>query len=126
MLRYRPTLIAVILLAGCGCDTVKSKTSVSSVEKDIRENLPIGSSKAEVTAYLDARKIPHSWLRQGEIAPDGNVVIPDSHTEQGIVRDVRKEGFIFKIFVSIQMDFKFDDSDSKLVNYSVREVYKGP
>jgi len=125
--------LAMALVASCGCKTTndnttapKDETTISTVENDIRAHLPTGSSRADVTAYLDQRRIPHSWLQKGEVSPDGQIVIPNSHTEIGIIPDARTDGFIFKIFTSIQMEFKFDDSDSRLVSYSVREVYEGP
>ncbi len=127
MMKYWTLAVFAVALAGCGCQNVaKNKTAVPTVENDIREHLPIGSSKADVTAYLDQRKIGHSWLKEGKVSPTGDVVIPNSHTEVALIPDVRKEGSIFKVFVSIEIDFKFDDSDSKLISYSVREVYKGP
>ena len=119
-------LLNAMSLVGGGCRTVKAKTDLSTVENDIRGHLPTGSSKADVIAYLDQRNIPHSWFQKGAVSHDGRVLIPNNHTERGTIRDVRSDGFIFKRLVSIQIDFKFDDSDSKLVSYSVREVYKGP
>lgn len=116
-------ILTATLLVGCGCQTVKDKTTVSTVENDIRSHLPIGSSKADVDAYLDQRKIPHSWVRKGQASPDGKIVIPNSHTEAALIRDVRMNGMVR---TDIEIEFKFDDSDSKLVSYSVREVYTGP
>jgi hypothetical protein len=118
--------VALILAVGCGCKTMKDKITVVTVENDIRASLPIGSSKADVIAFLDKRKISHSWDKTGKVLPDGRFVIPDSHTETALIPDVRKEGSLFKIVVGIQIDFKFNDSDSKLVSYSVHEVYTGP
>src|SRR5208337_5580393 len=101
MLKNWMILLITILVTGCGCQAVKNKTDVSTVENDIRAHLPIGSSKADVAAYLDERKIPHSGVQKPEVSPDGKVVIPNSHTERAIIRDVRREGFIFKTLVSI-------------------------
>jgi len=126
MLKFWRILVVAILAVGCGCRTVKKKTDVTTVENDIRTHLPVGSSKADVIAYLDQRKIGHSWLEEGKVSLTGNVVVSNSHTEVALIPDVRKEGFSFKVIVSIQINFKFDASDSKLVSYSVREVYKGP
>lgn len=118
--------MVTILAVGLGCRTVKDKINTSSVKSDIRAHLPIGSSKADVLCYLDRRNIPHARLQKGEAASDGNVVIPNNHTESGLIRDVRSDGIDFKILTSIRIDFQFDDSDSKLIGYSVREVYSGP
>jgi len=78
-----------------------------------------------VIAFFDQRRISHGQLRRAETLTDGKTVIPDSHIETGIIRDVRTDGFIIKTFVSIEIDFQLDDSDSKLVSYSVQEIYKG-
>jgi hypothetical protein len=121
------------IFACCGCKTTNDKpatpngkVSVSTVEEDIRSHLPIGSSKADVVAFLDKRNIAHGWDQTGQVLPDGRFVIPDSHMETGLIRDVRVEGALFKTCVSIQIEFKFDETDSKLVDYSVYEIYTGP
>jgi hypothetical protein len=72
------------------------------VENDIKAHLPIGSSKADVIAYLDRRKIPHGWFQKGEVAPKGQIVIPDRHIKTDIIRDVRTEGSLFKIIVAFK------------------------
>jgi len=41
---------------------VKRKTDVAAVEKDIHDHVLIGSSRADVAAYLDQRKIVHSYI----------------------------------------------------------------
>ena len=92
---------------------------------DIDSHLPIGSSKADVIGFLDQQKIAHMWLQKAETGPNGKTVFPNNHTEIGIIKNVREDGFIFKTFVSIQIEFKFDDNDSKLISHSVREIYKG-
>lgn len=116
-------LLIAVLALGYGCNTMNNKITVSTVKSDIQAHLPIGSSTADVTAYLDQRKIPHSWLQKGEVLPDGKIVTPNSHTEQALIRGVQTNGMVR---TDIQIDFKFDDSDSKLVSYTVREVYTGP
>ena len=124
----RTSLIVIsVLVMICGCRNVKNKSDAKAVEDDIGTHLAIGSSKADVMAFLDQRKIPHSRVQLvEEDTTGGRPTTPGSHTERGIIRDVRETGIIFRTFVSVQMDFVFDDSDSKLVAYSVREVYKGP
>lgn len=119
-------ILLVLVLAGCTAPKLENPgVTVQSVEKDIQDHLPIGSSKADVFAYLDQRKFPHSWLQKGgQISPDGqSVIFPNRHTEAALIRDVRMDGMVR---TDIQIFFKFDDSDSKLINYSVREIYTGP
>jgi hypothetical protein len=96
---------------------MKSKTDVASVQKDIREHLPIGSSRAEVSAFLDQRKISHSHVSQVPEVPENN------HTEMAMIRGVSENRGIRG---DIQIVFKFDDNDAKLVGYSVREIFTGP
>lgn len=46
-----------------------------------------------------------------------------AHTEMALIRDVWGQG-IFRS--DIQILFKFDDTDSKLVRYSVQKIVTGP
>ncbi len=98
---------------------VKRKTDVATVEKDIHDHVPIGSSRAEVEAYLDQRKIAHSYIRERKELPN----YAHTHTETAMIRDVSEAGIIR---CDIQILFKFDDSDSKVVNYRVKEICTGP
>ncbi len=113
-----------LVIAGCKSpEKMENKITVQIVEKDIQEHLPIGSSKADVIAFLDQRKYPHSWLQNGVIGQFGS---PNFPSEEALIPDVRTEGHLFKVIVSIQMEFVFDEGGSKLIDYSVHEVYKGP
>jgi hypothetical protein len=124
-------IASITLLVGCESRPVHPDTDVAAVERDIRAHLPIGSSKAKVLDYLDERKISHTWLERGDqfpgnpsiFGPDAGPPIPDGPTEEGVIRDVQKGGFIR---VDIVTDFKFDETKSKLVSFSVREVLTGP
>jgi hypothetical protein len=112
-----------MLAVCCGCRSVKETTNISAVESDIQSHLSVGSSKADVLAYLEQRKITHEQVRKAEVLPNGTVVVHDTHTEGALIRGVRFDGMIE---TSIRIDFNFDDTDSKLVSHSVQEVYKGP
>jgi hypothetical protein len=118
-------IIAFFVIVYCSRN-VKNKVDALTVEKDIETHLPIGSSKAEVIVFLDQRKIGHTWLQEAETSPEGKTVIPNRHTEIGMIPDVRRDGLILKTDVTIEIQFRFDDADSKLVGYSVREIYTGP
>ena len=98
---------------------VRRKTDVANVEKDIHDHVLIGGSRADVEAYLDQRKIAHSYIGELKDLPDYKY----AHTETALIRDVWEQG-IFRS--DIQMLFKFDDTDSKLVRYSVQEIVTGP
>jgi hypothetical protein len=124
-------IAGMTLLVGCESRPVHPGTDVVAVKRDIRSHLPIGSSRARVFAYLDERKISHTWLEKGDqfpgnpsiFGPDAGPPIPDGPTEEGVIRDVQKGGFIR---VDIVTDFKFDETKSKLVSFSVREELTGP
>ena len=98
---------------------VKRKTDVATVQKDIHDHAPIGSSRASVEAYLDQRKIGHSYIEELKELPN----YAYAHTETAMIRDVWEEGIIRS---DIQVLFKFDVSGPKLVNYTVREINTGP
>jgi hypothetical protein len=119
------TILLLSTVTGCVSAPKLENPGVTtqSVENDIRTHLPIGSRESDVIAFLDQRKIPHSWAKRPMVVPDDSIVTPNIHFENGLIRDVRTDGVVI---TSIQIEFKFDDSDSKLVNYSVREVYTGP
>lgn len=111
-------IIATILVARRSKEAhMKPGIDVVSVEKDIRDHLPIGSSRSDVSAFLDQRKIPHSYVGELKEIPE------NGHTEQAIIRDVLRNGMLKS---DIQILFKFDNTDSKLVSYSVREIVTGP
>jgi hypothetical protein len=112
-------ILALFVAATFSGHHVKRKTDVATVQKDIHDHLPIGGSRAAVEAYLDQRKIGHSYV--GELKGLPNYV--HSHTEMAMIRDVSEEGIIR---CDIQILFKFDDSDSKLVNYRAQEICTGP
>lgn len=89
---------------------------IASIEKDLHNHLPVGSSRSEVAAYLDKRGIEHSYTGNLKESP-GN-----SHTEMAIIRGPRSR----VVRRDVQIIFKFDDADSNLVSYSVREIFTGP
>lgn len=125
-LRRRLTTFAVILVVVCGCEKEKAKIYPSTVEKDIRAHLAVGTSKADVLAFLDRRNIHHFWLTKPESLQDGRYVASDSHIEEAVIPNVRTEGWAWNsISVSVYIDFKFDNADSNLISYSVYEIHKG-
>jgi hypothetical protein len=91
------------------------RITAAQVESDIRDHLPIGSSRAEVATYLDSNNIPHSYVSDDKYAGPGNY-------ELALIRDTASSGIVM---VSIQIRFNFD-SKLRLLSYSVQEVYTGP
>jgi hypothetical protein len=91
-------------------------TDVAKVEADVREHLPVGSSRAEVASFLDQRGIPHSYVDESKGAPEY------SRTEMAIIRGASESWLIRG---DIQILFKFDEH-GKLLKHSVREIFTGP
>jgi hypothetical protein len=96
---------------------VMGPTDVASVQQSVREHLPIGSARSAVVAYLDARHIVHSHVGETSDTPE------NSHTEMALIRGESPSGLVRK---DIQVLFKFDATDSKMVSFSVRELFTGP
>ncbi len=111
-------IAGALLAASCSREHgPKAKTAIASVDRDIREHLPTGSSRSDVETFLDQRHIEHSYVGELKEIPE------NGHTEQAIIRDVSANGILKS---DIQILFKFDSTDSKLVNYTVREIFTGP
>ncbi|MGA2788709.1 MAG: hypothetical protein ABSF60_14405 [Verrucomicrobiota bacterium] len=117
----------VVTIFVTACKSHPALTDTSSVESDIRAHLSIGSSKAQVDAYLNERKIRHSWLISGDqfpgnpsIDPNTGLPIPVCPTEEGIIDNAQTDYITGR--VSIVIDLKFDATKSKLVGFSVQEV----
>jgi hypothetical protein len=124
----------VVAIFVTACKSHPPLTDASSVESDIRAHLPIGSSKAKVDAYLDERKIRHSWLISGDqfpgnpsIDPDTGLPIPNGPTEAGVIDITQTNNSVSLVIeTGIVIDFRFDTTRSKLVSFSVHEVLTGP
>jgi hypothetical protein len=84
------------------------RVTPAKVERELQKHVPIGSTRAEVAAYLDAKGIAHS-------AALGN-------REQAIMRDTALGS---PVRTDIEMSFSFDERQ-KLTSYAVREIYTGP
>lgn len=106
--------LAITALApGCsGSDGKAPKVSRAQIEAALQKEVPAGSSRADVVAFLDKGKVEHSGHRS-----DGP---PD--TILAIYRNV--EGGTATVEKAIQITFKFNDD--KLAEYSVSEKLTGP
>ena len=125
----------VVAIFVTACKSHPALTDASSVESDVRAHLPIGSSKAQVDAYLDERKIRHSWLISGDqfpgnptIDPDTGLPIPAGPTEEAVIKieNARTNSYEIVIEEAIAIDFKFDATKSKMIDFSVQELLTGP
>jgi hypothetical protein len=114
-----PALVVLTgLIIGMIYRTRRAKTTVdvTSVEKDIRDHISLGSSKGEVESYLDQRGIQHSYIDQSKGAPEYE------RTETAMIRGASHEGLVRR---DIQILFKFDDQ-GRLIHYTVKEILTGP
>jgi len=93
---------------------VKVTDDVAKVEKDLREHLNVGASRAAVESYLDQQRIQHSYVAQAIAGPE--------YTEYALIRESSRTWLVRG---DIQIVFKFDDQD-KLTQYSVKEIFTGP
>jgi hypothetical protein len=91
------------------------RISVEDVKKELRREIPPGTKRSEVAAYLDAKAIPHSHDGASEA---------DEYQETEVAL-IRNSSNSFLIRGDIQIRFRFDESD-KLTDYSVQEIFTGP
>ena len=120
-------LILVVSITKCAARGAKQMT-VSEVEKEVRKSLPIGSSRSQVESYLEARKIRHKLGWQPIPEADGMIKLDDEHTEGALIVGARrtKTALGMAIRTDIKIQFKFDDTNSKLLDYTFGEVHTGP
>jgi hypothetical protein len=111
-------VVLIGLVAGMVYKARRAKTTVdvASVEKDIRDHLSVGTSRAEVESYLNQRGIQHSYVEESKGAPEYN------RTELAMIREASRTRLVRG---DIQIIFKFDDQD-RLLRYSVKEILTGP
>lgn len=103
------------------------KMSSAEIERQIREQLPTGSTREQVDAYLVANKIRHKMGWQP--VPDGaGMTKLDEHMEGALIVGIRKSRTLSSMVVrtDLEVQFKFDDKDLKLIDCTFREVYTGP
>jgi hypothetical protein len=118
-------VIAVLIAASATVFVLKrrydknrwTRVTVAQVEADIKQHVPIGSPREQVTAYLDAQKISHSFLG-GDLYQN----TPDYNCEVALIPHTASSGLIT---TDIQITFEFDNA-MKLVSYNVREINRGP
>ncbi len=120
-MRYFIFGVAIIIFLGALAGVIRQRTMQrvrnfpAEVEKDIRDHLPIGSSRAEVTAYLDDQRISHSYVSESAELEHSNYELAT----------IRVAAYRWPVRTEIQIYFNFDDKQ-KLVSYSVQEVSTGP
>ena len=92
--------------------------SVGAVRKDIQKHLPLGSTAAEVIAYLEAKRIEHGDL----VTYPFDSYFPDEHNVRVIPAAIRKW---FLLETTISIAFRFDEED-RLIDYRIEKSLTGP
>ncbi len=96
-----------VTLVGCRDPNIIEK----NLRTQVQEQLPIGSDKEHVIAFLRGRNI-------GEFSYSEK-----SRTLYAIMRDVAKPSFDF-VRTDIQLRFFFDEEE-KLVSYTIDQIHTG-
>jgi len=91
-------------------------TDIPNVEREIRDDLPKGTPRSQVEAYLDAKGIQHSYVDQSKEAPEY------TRTEMAMIRGASRSWLVRG---DIQILFKFDENGN-LTSRSVRQINTGP
>lgn len=110
----RSTLVKILSVVVCVLITSCGPT-VAQVESQIKTEIPIGSTKAQVIAFLDAHGYDHSANYKPELYYNRTKTINASVPKKSY--GVLTEG---KIYITLV----FDNKD-KLASYKVEEVFTG-
>jgi hypothetical protein len=114
--------IILIVLTGLAVGMIykirqpKATADIAQVERDIREHLPIGTSRTEVEAYLDQKRLPHWYTAESKQFPEYQ------HTETAMIGGTSRTWLVRG---DTQILFKFNNQD-RLIDYKVREIFTGP
>ena len=114
--------VSLIILTGLAVGMIykirqpKATADIAVVERDIREHLPIGTSRTEVEAYLDQKRLPHWYTAESKQFPEYQ------HTETAMIGGTSRTWLVRG---DTQILFKFDNQD-RLIDYKVREIFTGP
>jgi hypothetical protein len=108
--RYFAVTIATMVVLGiCGDIAYQrwARIPPSKVEQEIRDHVRVGTSRDEVVAYLDSKKLTHFYVGNSEFA---------------LVAGAKYQ---FPVRTDIQIRFNFD-RNLTLVSYSVKEIHTEP
>jgi hypothetical protein len=112
-------VVSVLLLWGIRSyrRTIWTRVTPAQVDADIRQKVPIGSTRENVIAFLDARNIAHTYYGSES---DKNYKF--YRCEVALVRDTASHWVITS---SIQIVFRFDN-DMRLASFELQEINTGP
>ena len=108
-------LALIVLLTSCSKFKKDEDLSAQQWNDLIRQNIPPGSSRADVEKFLDQRGIGHSYIAKSHFPDEANSIV-------AFVRS-KDEGIVKK--AGVQLKFKFD-ADQRLVSSEGRDMFTGP
>jgi hypothetical protein len=117
-------VFCVLLLLACGCKVTRVRQA--EVAQRIRNDIPIGSQKDQVLAFLDSFEIGglkaehHGYIPEvapGPIVWEGPAIVIGGHINATIPNAARDDTRL-QVY-RINMDFQFD-SQERLTDYKVQ------
>lgn len=130
MWRGTTLILLGVVLVGGGCVLSRSttKTTVAQTEKQLDRDIPTGSTRADVEAWLKGKGIESSYT-EGPDAHYSSIIneeVPDTSAYKGvtaaIIRDTDQS---FLVTGSIQIYFLYGP-DGRLAKRIVRWIGTGP
>lgn len=104
-----------ILFVAIGVLVIGCAPTVSQIESQIKKEIPTGSTKAQVVAFLDSHGYEHSANYKPELYYNKTKTINASVPKKSY--GILTEG---KIHITLVFD-----NDNKLANYKVEEILTG-
>lgn len=89
------------------------RVTTSELESEIKKDLPLGSTKEEVSSFLDSRGIGHAYAGASPQFKNTEIAL------------VRNAAYHWPIRTDIQILFTFD-KNSRLSSFTVKEINTGP
>lgn len=126
--RLAVMLLCVALVGGCVLSRSTTKTTVAQTEKQLDRDIPTGSTRTEVEAWLKDKGIESSYTEHPDSHYDSDIneVVLDITAYKGvtaaIIRDTDQSFFVTG---SIQIYFLYGPDD-RLAKRIVRWIGTGP
>jgi hypothetical protein len=108
------SIVMTVLFGGCRT----TQPSAEDMRKLVGTRLPIGSTKSQVTTFLDSRNISHSDIQEHNEFDEKHQWVKF----RIMTASIRSDHFWSKS--QVYMVFYFDDSDH-LTKYDVKNVHTG-
>lgn len=102
--------LLALMFAIYGCED--ESANKQAIDEMIKQNIPVGTERAKVVAFLDSKNIEHS----GHARQNDYIVLAILRERAPSPSSVRK---------AVQIKFEFDQS-KRLARYSLEEQFTGP